>query len=100
MTIRVYNMHGGTKDKAAQIRDAIKAEGIKANVRFFNRSYRIVLPAFTEAAGAQVCDVLNRLGLRTVSGEPLTGEHLRFFWDRYDGRGQCFAYDLRPVGRR
>lgn len=85
-----------TKAKAAAIRDALKQEGVKANVKFLNASYRIVLPVHTAEAVAKVRDFLVLAGLRLTGGTSATDpQAYRFAWSVSEGRGQIFVYDVR-----
>lgn len=94
--MRFITIHRPSKIGAAQIRADLKARGVKANVRFFNWSYRIVLPVCTEDAMDKLRDYLVEADLRNVSGEAYADPGV---WsrglDRYDGRGQLFAYNAK-----
>jgi hypothetical protein len=85
-----------TKAKAAAIRDALKQDGVKANVRRLTSSYRIVLPAHTADAVAKVRDFLVLSGLRLAGGSSAADpQAFRFAWSVFEGRGQIFVYDIR-----
>lgn len=85
-----------TKNRAATIRADLKARGVKANVRFFNWSFRIVLPACTDDAIAAVRDYMVEADLRLAGGTHATNpDAYRRAWSCHAGRGQIFAYDIR-----
>ena len=86
-----------TVNKAAVIRAELKAAGIKANVRYFNWSYRIVLPVWTQQASDALRDfaVLNNLRLAGFATSPTDRAAYERAWSKHDGRGQIFFYDVR-----
>jgi hypothetical protein len=89
-------IHAPTKDRAVAIRADLKALGVRANVRFFRFSFRIVLPVHTAEAAAAVRDYLVEQGLGLAGGHSATDPvAYRNAWSLYDGRGQLFAYDVR-----
>lgn len=89
-------MFQANTDKAAAIRAGLKDRGIKANVRCCRWSYRIVLPAHTSEAVAEVRNFLVLSGLKLVGGaSPTNGIDYARAWSVFQGRGQLFVYDVR-----
>lgn len=92
----ILTIHRPSKSGAAVVRADLKARGVKANVRFFNWSYRIVLPVASDDALAKLRDYLVEIDFRNVCGEQFTDPAV---WsrvvDRYDGRGQMFVYNMK-----
>jgi len=98
MTIQAIRYARPTKSGAEMIRSNLKARGVKANVRYFNDTYRIVLPKWSDDAKAEVRDYL------VAGGFILAGSYVaptdRAAYDRAwsvatfdDGtRGQIFVY--------
>ena len=98
MTIKAIRYFRPTKEGAAVIRGELKERGVKANVRYFNDTYRIVLPVWSDNTKTEVRDYL------VAGGFILAGSYVaptdRAAYDRAwsvatfdDGtRGQIFVY--------
>lgn len=97
MTMKFITVRRPNVDKAAVIRADLKARGIKANVRYFNSSYRIVLPVASVEARAALRDYLVEHDL-SLSGSYQSATDRAAYdraWSMYEGRGQIFVCDAR-----
>lgn len=97
--IRTITVYKPTKRGAEAIRSALRAAGVKANVRFFATSYRIALPVLSESAKAAVRDhlVLNDFVLSGSCEAATNREAYERAWTPYQGRGQIFVVACKPI---
>ncbi len=97
--IRTITVYKPTKRGADAIRSALAAAGVKANVRFFATSYRIVLPTMSEDAKLEIRDylALNDFVLSGSCEAPTNREAYDRAWSVYQGRGQIFVAACKPM---
>jgi hypothetical protein len=92
--IRGIKIRKPNKAGAEAIRGDLKALGIKANVRFFSETYRIVLPAIDDTAKAGLRDYLVEKGFILAGSFVAATDRAAYdrAWATHDGRGQIFVY--------
>jgi len=82
--------------KVAKIRSDLAARGIKAHVRRYAHSVRIVLPSFGEQpeVADHLRDYMVETGFCFAGGRSATSADWRHCWTHYAGRAQFFLYDI------